>query len=328
MPLVSHSAYQPPHYLFNGHVQTIVPSLWRSVPDVAYERERLELADGDFLDLDWSRLPAGAPTDGLVVVSHGLEGSSDRAYVRGMVRALNRAGLDALAWNYRSCGGEMNRLLRSYHLGDTEDLDLVLRHALATGRYRRAYLTGFSAGGNVTLKYLGEAPGRVPAEVKRAAVFSVPTDLRASSMQIARPQNTVYMRRFMKTLRQKIREKAALLPGEVDLTGLDELRDFPQFDNRYTAPMHGFASADAYYAHASSGQYLADIQIPTLLVNAENDPFLTPSCFPRAVAAASAFMYLETPPEGGHVGFGEGAPDGAYYSERRAVEFLLGPLPA
>lgn len=327
MPLLPNSAYQPPRYLFNGHVQTIVPSLWRSVPEVAYQRERIELDDGDFLDLDWSRLPAGQLSSGLAIVSHGLEGSSGRAYVRGMVRALNRAGLDALAWNYRSCGGEMNRLLRSYHLGDTGDLALVLRHALAPGRYQRVYLTGFSAGGNVTLKYLGEAPAQVPAEVQRAAVFSVPTDLRASSMHIARPQNQVYLRRFLRTLRQKIREKAALLPGEVDLTGLDELRDFPQFDDRYTAPMHGFASADAYYAFASSGQYLAGIAVPTLLVNAENDPFLPPSCFPREVAAASKFVYLETPPEGGHVGFGEGPPDGEYYSERRAVEFLLGPLP-
>ena len=138
MPLIPNSAYRPPRYLFNGHVQTIVPSLWRSVPEVAYRRERIELSDGDFLDLDWSQLPTERPTDGLVVVSHGLEGSSARAYVRGMVRALNRAGLDALAWNYRSCGGEMNRLLRSYHLGDTDDLALVLNHALATGRYRRA----------------------------------------------------------------------------------------------------------------------------------------------------------------------------------------------
>ncbi len=327
MPLIPHSAYQPPRYLFNGHVQTIVPSLWRAVPEVAYRRERIELPDGDFLDLDWSRLPAERPTDGLVVVSHGLEGSSDRAYVRGMVRALNRAGLDALAWNYRSCGGEMNRLLRSYHLGDTDDLALVLRHALATGRYQRLYLTGFSAGGNVTLKYLGEDPARVPAEVRRAAVFSVPTDLHASSLHIGRPQNQVYLRRFLKSLRQKIREKAALLPDQVDVTGLDELRNFPEFDGRYTAPMHGFASADAYYESASSGRYLAAIQVPTLLVNAENDPFLPPSCFPREVAAASEFVYLETPPEGGHVGFGEGPPDGEYYSERRAVAFLLGPLP-
>ncbi len=327
MPLIPNSAYQPPRYLFNGHVQTIVPSLWRSVPEVAYRRERIELDDGDFLDLDWSQVPAGQLADGLAIVSHGLEGSSGRAYVRGMVRALNRAGLDALAWNYRSCGGEMNRLLRSYHLGDTGDLALVLRHALATGRYRRAYLTGFSAGGNVTLKYLGEDPALVPAEVRRAAVFSVPTDLRASSFHISRPQNQLYLRRFLKSLRIKIREKAVLLPDQVDVTGLDELRNFPEFDGRYTAPMHGFASADAYYEHASSGQYLANIKLPTLLVNAENDPFLPLSCFPRAVAAASAFVYLETPLEGGHVGFGEGPPDGEYYSERRAVEFLLGELP-
>ncbi len=327
MPLISTSAYHPPRYLFNGHVQTIVPSLWRSVPEVAYRRERIELPDGDFLDLDWSRLPAGQLAEGLAIVSHGLEGSSARAYVRGMVRALNRAGLDALAWNYRSCGGEMNRLLRSYHLGDTEDLALVLGHALATGRYQRLYLTGFSAGGNVTLKYLGEDPARVPAEVRRAAVFSVPTDLRASSFHIARPQNQLYQYNFMRTLRQKIRDKAVLLPDQVDVTGLDELRNFPEFDGRYTAPMHGFASADAYYESASSGRYLAAIRVPTLLVNAENDPFLPPSCFPRDVAAASAFVYLETPPEGGHVGFGEGPPDGEYYSERRAVEFLLGALP-
>ena len=325
MPLVARSHYQPPFYLFNGHLQTIVPSLSRKVPEVAYERERLELPDGDFLDLDWSRLPPRRPTDALTIVSHGLEGDTQRPYARGMVRALNHAGLDALAWNYRSCGGEMNRLLRSYHLGDTGDLDTVIRHALSTGRYRRIYLTGFSAGGNVTLKYLGENAARVPAEVKRAAVFSVPTDLRASSIHIARPQNQVYLRRFLKSLRQKIRDKAVLMPGQVDVEGLELLRDFPQFDDKYTAPMHGFASADAYYAHASSGQYLAGICIPTLLVNAQNDPFLPPSCYPQEVAAASDFVFLETPAAGGHVGFPQG--DGEYYSERRAVEFLTAEVP-
>jgi len=326
MPLIAHSPYQPPFYQFNGHLQTIVPSLWRTVPEVQYQRERLELPDGDFLDLDWSRLPEMRPTDGLAIVSHGLEGDASRPYVRGMVRALNRAGLDALAWNYRSCGGEMNRLLRSYHLGDTDDLDAVLRHALATGRYRRAYLLGFSAGGNVTLKYLGENAGRVPAEVQRAAVFSVPTDLRASSMHIGRPQNQVYMRRFLKSLRQKIRDKAALLPGQVDVEGLEALRNFPQFDDKYTAPMHGFGSADAYYQHASSGRYLSGIRVPTLLVNAQNDPFLPASCFPRETAAQSPFVFLETPADGGHVGFAES--NGEYYSERRAVEFLTAEVPA
>ncbi|MBO2009636.1 YheT family hydrolase [Hymenobacter negativus] len=328
MPLVAASQYQPPFYLFNGHLQTIVPSLWRTVSDVAYQRERVELPDGDFLDLDWSRLPAMRPTNGIAIVSHGLEGDASRPYVRGMVRALNRAGLDALAWNYRSCGGEMNRLLRSYHLGDTEDLDRVLRHTLATGRYQRAYLLGFSAGGNVTLKYLGEDAARVPAEVQRAAVFSVPTDLRASSVHIGRLQNQVYMRRFLKSLRQKIRDKAALLPGQVDLDGLEALRNFPQFDDKYTAPMHGFDSAEAYYQYASSGRYLSGIQVPTLLVNAQNDPFLPASCYPRELAANSPFVFLETPSDGGHVGFAEGSPDGEYYSERRAVEFLTAEVPA
>ncbi len=327
MPLVADSAYQPPFYLFNGHLQTIVPSLWRTVPEVNYQRERVETEDGDFLDLDWSVLPEGPPTDTLGIVSHGLEGDAGRPYVRGMVRALNRAGIDALAWNYRSCSGEMNRLLRSYHLGDTDDLDFVVRYALGTGRYKRVFLTGFSAGGNVTLKYLGENPARVPRQVQRAAVFSVPTDLRASSYHIARLENRIYLNRFMKTLREKMRQKAALLPGQVDLTDLEELHGFPEFDDRFTAPMHGFASAEEYYAHASSGRYLSGIRVPTLLVNAQNDPFLPPSCFPRELAAASPHLFLETPADGGHVGFAEGAPDGEYYSERRAVEFLTSEVP-
>jgi predicted alpha/beta-fold hydrolase len=212
MPLVATSRYRPPFYLFNGHLQTIIPSVLRSVPEVHYQRERVETKDGDFLDLDWSCLPS-PEVDTLAIVSHGLEGDASRPYVRGMVRALNKAGVDALAWNYRSCSGEMNRLLRTYHLGDTEDLDFVVRYALGTGRYRRIYLTGFSAGGNVTLKYLGENPERVPKQVQRAAVFSVPTDLKSSSHQISRPENRIYLNRFLKSLRTKIRRKAELLPG-------------------------------------------------------------------------------------------------------------------
>ena len=203
MPLIASSSYQPPFYLFNGHLQTIAPSLWRTVPEVSYKRERLELPDGDFLNLDWSRRAAELPTKGLAILSHGLEGDSHRPYMLGMVRALNRAGLDALAWNYRSCGGEMNRLLRSYHLGDTQDLARVLAHAIATGRYRHIYLVGFSAGGNVTLKFLGEDPDQVPPAVKRAAVFSVPTDLRASSIHIGQLQNQIYLRRFLKSFAAK-----------------------------------------------------------------------------------------------------------------------------
>lgn len=326
MPLVASSAHRPSAILFNGHLQTIVPSTLRRVPGVAYRRERLELPDEDFVDLDWS-LAGSQPASRLGIISHGLEGDSGRPYVRGMARALNQAGFDALAWNYRGCGGETNRLLRSYHLGDTADLAAVVRHAAEGRGYQEIFLTGFSAGGNVTLKYLGENAAQVPPQVRRAAVFSVPTDLKASSVHISRWQNRVYLRRFMASLRNKIRAKAAYLPGQLDVTALDSLRDFPEFDEQYTAPLNGFASADAYYAHAASGQYLSGIRLPTLLVNALNDPFLPASCYPRATAEASDCFYLETPLAGGHVGFAEGAPSGKYYSERRAVDFFTRAVP-
>jgi predicted alpha/beta-fold hydrolase len=326
MPLLTTSAYRPAALLANGHLQTIAASILRRVPEVRYQRERLELPDGDFVDLDWS-LAGARPAARLGIISHGLEGDSSRPYVRGMARALNQAGFDALAWNYRGCGGETNRLLRAYHLGDTDDLAEVVRHATENKEYPRIFLTGFSAGGNVTLKYLGENAARVPAQVQRAAVFSVPTDLKASSIHISRWQNRVYLRRFMHSLREKIRVKAAHLPGQLDLTDLGQLRDFPQFDEHYTAPMHGFASADDYYAQSASGHYLAGIRVPTLLVNALNDPFLPPSCYPRAAATASSFFYLETPAVGGHVGFNENGPAGSYYSERRTIDFFTRPEP-
>ena len=330
MPLIPTSPYQPPALLANGHLQTILPSTLRHVPDVRYRRQRLELPDGDFLDLDWALVTPGRPAARLGIISHGLEGDTHRPYVLGMARALTRAltraGFDALAWNYRGCGGEPNRLLRAYHLGDTNDLATVVDHAIGQG-YEAVFLTGFSAGGNVTLKYLGEAAERVPPQVRRAAVFSVPTDLKAGSMHISRWQNQVYLRRFLTSLRQKIRTKAAQLPGQLDLTELDNLRDFPQFDEYYTAPMHGFTSADDYYAHAASGRYLAGIRVPALLVNALNDPFLPAACYPRDAATHSNCFFLETPATGGHVGFAEGRPDGAYYSERRAVDFFTRAVP-
>ena len=326
MPLIATSAYRPTALLANGHLQTIAASTLRRVPGVSYRRERLELPDGDFVDLDWA-LAGPASAARLGIISHGLEGDSGRPYVRGMARALNQAGFDALAWNYRGCGGETNRLLRAYHLGDTDDLAAVITHAVEAKSYPELFLTGFSAGGNVTLKYLGENAARVPAQVRRAAVFSVPTDLKASSHQISRWQNRVYLRRFMRSLREKMRVKAAYLPGQLDLTELNQLRNFPEFDARYTAPLHGFASADEYYEQSAAGQYLAGIRVPTLLVNALNDPFLAATCYPRAAAAASEYFYLETPAGGGHVGFNENGPAGSYYSERRAVDFFTRAVP-
>lgn len=325
MPLLPATISDPPPLLWNGHLQTILPSLARRVAGVTYERERLELPDGDFLDLDWSwhSPPGGLPADTLAIVSHGLEGDSYRPYALGMVRALNRAGADALAWNYRSCGsGGANRLLRSYHLGETADLHTVLTRALARGDYRRVWLLGFSAGGNITLKYLGEDSARVPAAVRGAAAFSVPVMLAEGGQHISRWQNRVYLRRFLRSLRGKLEAKARQWPGQLDLTGYDSLRSFEAFDDRYTAPLHGFASAAAYYQASSSRQFLPTIRVPTLLVQAANDPFLPPACYPVSEAEASLYVYLEIPRHGGHCGFAENFPGDRYYSERRAVAFL------
>lgn len=314
MPVVA-STYKPPFYLFNGHIQTIVPGLFRQVEGVQYERERIITPDDDFIDADWSRVGSNA----LLILSHGLEGDSGRPYILGMVKEFNKLGVDALAWNYRSCSGEPNKLLRFYHLGASDDLGFIVRHALSKSRYDTIYLVGFSAGGNITLKYLGEAPNQVPKEVKRAAAFSVPIDLKASTKKISR----VYTRRFLKTLMQKLEQKKQLFPDQLDLNEYSLSWSFPEFDNRYTAPLHGFKNADEYYTRSSSKQFLTSIRIPTLLVNALNDPFLAKECYPTAEAKQNPCFYFEAPEKGGHVGFPESFRSHIYYAEARAIEFLL-----
>ncbi|QHL87461.1 alpha/beta fold hydrolase [Nibribacter ruber] len=318
MPLLPASPYRAPFFLFNGHLQTILPSTLRKAPAVSYTRERIDTPDQDFLDLDWSIV--GSST--LVVVSHGLEGDTQRPYMKGMVKAANQTGWDALAWNYRSCSGEPNHLLRSYHMGVMEDLHLVIEHALAKHRYETVYLVGFSMGGNLTLNYLSQWADKVPMQVKRAAVFSVPCHMSSACAQLAKPQNRIYMRRFLNTLHQKLKLKAQKFT--VDLADYHQIKTFEQFDDRYTAPLHGFKDAADYYARCSSSLHLKHLRLPTLLVNAKNDPFLSPECFPVEQAQQNPNLYLEMPESGGHVGFAESFFTGIYYSERRAIEFLQG----
>jgi uncharacterized protein len=314
MPLIA-SGYRPRWWLRNGHLQTLYPFLFRRVGPLPFERERIATTDGDFLDLDWLR--SGRPR--LAVISHGLEGSSRAKYVRGMTLALHTQGWDVLAWNFRGCSGEPNRTMRLYHSGVTDDLHAVLVHALSSG-YAHAALVGFSMGGNQILKYLGENPGLVPSQVRSAAVFSVPCDLEAASTAMAAPANRVYMLRFLRSLRVKVREKSVRFPGCLDLAGLEAVRTFPEFDDRYTAPLHGFADARDYYRRSSSIRYLDSIALPTLMVNAQDDPFLAPSCFPHDLARTHDSLVLECPAHGGHVGFAGTAP--VYWSEARAARFL------
>ncbi|MBC3540051.1 YheT family hydrolase [Rufibacter sediminis] len=319
MPLLPSRFHKRPRYLFNGHLQTILPSTLRRLPSVTYSRERIVTPDQDFLDLDWSTIGSAS----LVVLSHGLEGDTKRPYMQGMVRAMNRVGWDALAWNFRSCSGEPNHLLRSYHMGAVEDLDLVVQHAMKKG-YQTIYLVGFSMGGNLTLNYLSQWADKVPRQVARAAVFSVPCHMESACVQLAKPANRIYMKRFLRSLHEKLKEKAQRF--DLDLTDYEKITTFEQFDDRYTAPLHGFANAADYYERCSSVSHLHSIQVPTLLVNAQNDPFLSKECFPVEQARQNPYFYLEMPKDGGHVGFSEDFLKGRYYSERRAVEFLQGIL--
>jgi predicted alpha/beta-fold hydrolase len=318
MPVVASSSYRPPFYLGNAHLQTVWPTLFRKVDGVDFERVRLPTPDGDFLLLDWLR--GSSPGAALAILSHGLEGNSRRPYITGMARALRAQGFDVLAWNFRGCGGELNTNSRFYHSGETADLRMLIEQA--TAGYSQICLVGFSVGGNVTLRYLGEAPDRVDGRVERAVVFSVPCDLGASARQLTRRMNTIYLTHFMRSLRDKIRAKAERFPDAFALDGLAAMRNFMEFDEGITAPMFGFSSAEDYYAQASSRPVLESILVPTLLVNAQDDPFLTAECFPSKEAGQSRALHLEMPVRGGHVGFVGDHGAGWYWSEFRAVEWL------
>ena len=318
MPIIMQSTYCPPPLFSNPHVQSVFPSVFRKVDGVCYRRERIETPDDDFVDVDWSRVGSHR----VALVLHGLEGDSGRTYMRGMVRGLNRQGWDGAAMNFRSCSGECNRALRFYHSGDTEDIHTVLQHIVELKEYAEVALVGFSMGGNVILKYLGEQGARLHSRVKKAVAFSVPCDLASSARELSRLSNSFYLRRFLGMLHEKIRMKMQLMPGRITDQGYEDIKTFKDYDDRYTSPIHGFAGAEDYWAKASSKPGIPRITIPTLLVNAADDPFLAKPCYPIDEAQASASFFLEIPEHGGHVGFVAFGPEGEYWSERRAVSFL------
>ncbi len=307
----------PPFWLRNAHLQTVWPTVFRRVNIAAPEKERILTPDDDFLDLDWYR----GGNSRLLVLSHGLEGSSRRPYILGLARAARAAGWDVLAWNFRSCSGELNRQPRFYHSGAWEDLDLVVRHGLEQG-YARVVLGGFSIGGNLTLVYLGQHAKHLPKELAGAVVFSVPCDLAGSAERLARPANRLYMRRFLRELGNKMRRKHARFPEVFNLDGLDEIRNFQEFDDRYTAPLHGFQNAGDYWRRCSSAGCIEPINLPALIINARDDPFLSERCYPKDAVDANPRVTLETPRHGGHLGFVSRPTDGVYWSEERALAFL------
>ena len=323
MPLIDSSTYRPPAYLWNGHLQTVIPAVFRKIP-VSYVRQRITTDDDDFLDLDWcyAEKQTGTSKNPLVIISHGLEGDTTRQYVAGLVRLLNQHGFDCLAWHYRSCSGEMNRQARFYHIGETGDLEAVVQQALQAD-YQDVNLVGFSAGGNISLKYLGEKGAVTYPQIRRAVAVSVPLDLTTTADRLEKWDSMAYNIRFQKTLKNKVLLKAGTLPEAIRGVDLNKVKSLRQFDDLITAPLHGFGNAVNYYRVNSSLQFLPGITVPTLVLNARNDPFLSPECYPEALAKELTRVWMEFPGQGGHCGFSSAAGlQAPSYAEERVLWFL------
>lgn len=310
-------AFKPAWWCRGAHLQTLWPVLVRRPPDVRLRRERLELPDGDFIDLDW--LVHGEATGPLVVILHGLEGSSDSQYARGLLAVLGERKWRAAVMHFRGCSGEPNRLARSYHSGETGDLAHVI--SVLRSRARRAPLgvVGYSLGGNVLLKWLGESG---TTAIDAAVAVSVPFDLARAAERLERGVSRLYQWELVQRLHASVERKRARIPLPLR-ADVSTLRTFRDFDEHVTAPLHGFRGADHYYAVASSRQYLHGIRVATLLLHAADDPFMTAQAVPRA-DELSPTTTLELSARGGHVGFVGGRwpwrPD--YWLEQRIPAFL------
>ena len=316
MPFIK-SDYKPSYFFRNGHFSTMYSAKLRSTISLLQKRERITLPDGDFLDIDWSH--SKNPTNKVAVVLHGLEGSAQRNYIKGVAKLLANNNWDIAAMNFRGCSGEDNLAYQSYHSGKTDDLEAVINHILDKDNYQEIVLVGFSLGANLLLKYLGERDS-LPSEIKKGIAVSVPTSLRGSLECLMKPNNILYSKIFLYSLRKKYQLKMKRHSDKMNTSDLNKIKTLKDFDDVYTSKAHGFKDAYDYYDKNSSNQFLPNIKIPILILNAKNDSFLNEDCYPFEVSEKSESIFLETPLYGGHVGFHQS--NHLYYSEIRTLEFL------
>lgn len=316
MPIVE-SNYKPPFQFRNGFIGTVYSGLIRKVNGIEQIRERIETRDHDFLDLDWSY--AESTSDAVIILLHGLEGHAQRPYITGTAKLFNQNGIDAVSVNFRGCSGEDNRFYHSYHSGATNDLDDVIQHCIQNKNYSRIYIKGISLGGNITLKYLGEER-EIPKQIKSAISISVPVHLTGSARELHMPKNAAFAIRFRKHLVDKLKVKIKNFPDHITQEEIDSIRSLRDFDEVYTSKAHGFKDAQDYYEQCSSLQFLNAIEVPTLVINALNDSFLSPECYPIKEAKVNKNLHLEMPKFGGHVGFIQSG--SFYYNEKRALDFV------
>lgn len=296
--------YRAPRWLPGGHAQTIYPLLIK--PDaLPYRRERWETPDGDFVDADWSTVTEDDQRP-LLVLFHGLEGSSNSHYAIALMRAVTSLGWGGVVVHFRGCSGEPNRLPRAYHSGDSQEIDWILTRLHRLQPARPLYAVGISLGGNALLKWLGEHPQTACGLLRGAAAISAPIDLAACGHHLAHGFNRLYTRHFLRTLKLGAAAKLQRYPGLFDEKRMQQAINLHQFDDVVTGPLHGFSGADDYWRRASSKPWLAAIRVPTLLLNAQNDPFLPAHALPTS-DQLSCQVHAEFPREGGHVGFVSGS---------------------
>lgn len=319
---MSNKNFKPAWWLSNPHLQTLWPTFCRRrIKHLIVQRERFELPDGDFVDVDWVGKAHASAT---VLILHGLEGSIDSPYAQGMLSVLQQRGWRAGLLHFRGCSRELNRLPRTYHAGDTADLAAVIEILLAQDPKTPLAAIGFSLGGNVLLKWLGETGKKNP--LVAAVAISTPFNLAESVQRINRGFSRIYQWHLLSCLRKKIRWKFSTQLRHIDISSLATIKTIHDFDDKITAQLHGFSSADEYYAKASSHPYLHAIRIPTLLVQSKDDPFMQEGS--SAVLQNSRYLKLEITEKGGHVGFISGnAPWRIlYWLEERVPEFLANCL--
>jgi predicted alpha/beta-fold hydrolase len=312
------TVFKPAWWCRNPHLQTLWPVFFRRRLRPPLRRERLDLPDGDFVDLDWTLNESGP----IVILFHGLEGSSRSHYARGMLSALPRLGMRAVLMHFRGCSGEPNRLARAYHSGDTGDIDFLVRSLKAREPNTPLAAVGYSLGGNALLKWLGEQGGNAP--VQCAVAVSVPFLLHESTARMNQGFSRIYQWKLVRDLKRSVLRKVPRLPLPTSASEIEKMQTFRQFDDRVTARLHGFENATHYYTESSSRRYLARIRTPTLIVHAVDDPFMPATVIPTAQELSDSIEF-DLSQYGGHVGFVSGRnplrPD--HWLDRRIPEWLL-----
>ncbi|MEP7000278.1 MAG: hydrolase [bacterium] len=327
----SELTYTPAWWVPGAHMQTMWGKLFRRPPVVATRMELWPTPDDDEIEVHRLDAPSGSSerTPHLILL-HGLEGTIRSNYIHGTLAQAHARGWSADILIFRGCGATMNRQRRMYHSGETSDLNLLVQRSVSTHPDQPIVLTGFSLGGNVLLKWLGEQGAALPPQVRAAAAVSVPFDLERGARQIENGFGRVYTSHFLRTLKAKARIKLEHFPGLFDLSTMENAQTLYDFDDAVTAPVHGFRDAHDYYSRSSSLQFLSSIKLPTLLLSASDDPFLAPETHDSVLmmAQSNGALAAEMHKKGGHVGFVSGRspfhPN--YYAEERVAEFLAREL--